>query len=165
MIKECSHAATPRQHLSAGILNVPEVEWQAFGGCPRIPPNSGIHLIVRFLTRDDDAQYLIARAIFEQESVYIPESVLLETAWVLRAVYQFPVPSVVESFRKLLGLPNVHLDDEMKIARVLDWHEQGLDFADAMDLANSQSQATLLTLDEKFISRASGISTCQVKKP
>jgi len=123
------------------------------------------NLIVRFLTRDDDAQYLIARTLFEQESVHIPESVLLETTWVLRAVYQFPAPSVVAGFRKLLGLPNVHVDDETKVARILDWHEQGLDFADAMHLASSQLQATLLTFDEKFISRASGISRCQVKKP
>jgi len=123
------------------------------------------NLIVRFLTRDDEAQYQISRSLFEQKSLYVSESVLLETAWVLRAVYEFSASAVVESLRKLFGLPNVYLDDELKIARILDWHEQGLDFADAMHLANSQSRETLLTFDDKFVRRASGISTCQVKKP
>lgn len=80
-----------------------------------------------------------------ETKLFIPESVLLETEWVLRFTYGFPPPDVASGLQKLLGLANVHVDDAGKLARVLDWHEQGLDFADALHLADSDRLSTLVS--------------------
>ena len=39
------------------------------------------NVLVRLLTGDDPAQAARAAALFAQEHVFIPKSVLLETAW------------------------------------------------------------------------------------
>jgi predicted nucleic acid-binding protein len=84
---------------------------------------------------------------------------------VLRFAYEFSPAEIISTFRKLLGLANVHVDNNSKITKVLEWHEQGLDFADAFHLANSAVLAELITFDSKFVQRAKGKSSCQVRKP
>ena len=123
------------------------------------------NIVVRFLTQDDAAQFKQAAALFSEAEVFIPESVLLETEWVLRFAYEFSPPEIVTGLRKLLGLTNVHIDDARKMARVLDWHEQGLDFADALHLASSDTLLALITFDSKLVRRAKNKSHCQVRKP
>ena len=123
------------------------------------------NIVVRFLTRDDPAQFEQAAALFSETELFIPESVLLETEWVLRFAYGFSSSDVASGLRKLLGLANVHVDDAGKIARVLEWHEQGVDFADALHLAGSDTLLELMTFDSKFVRRANGKSHCQVRKP
>ena len=123
------------------------------------------NIVVRFLTQDDAAQFQQAAELFREAELFIPESVLLETEWVLRFAYGFSPPDIVSGLRKLLGLANVHVNDAGKLARVLDWHEQGLDFADALHLASSDTLLELITFDSKFVQRAKGKSHCQVRKP
>lgn len=123
------------------------------------------NIVVRFLTQDDPIQFKQAVKLFQEADLFIPDSVILETEWVLRFAYTFSPVEIVKAFQKLLGLPNVHVDNQEKIARVLEWHEQGLDFADALHLANSGACAELITFDNKFVQRAKGISGCQVRKP
>lgn len=125
------------------------------------------NIVVRFLTKDDPEQYQQAAQLFHQPELelFIPDSVLLETEWVLRFAYDYPSVEVVIALRKLLGLSNVRIDDTAKIAKVLNWHEQGMDFADALHLANSDTLAELMTFDDKFVRRAKGKSQCQVRKP
>ena len=123
------------------------------------------NIVVRFLTRDDAAQFEQAAGLFSETDLFIPESVLLETEWVLRFAYGFSPPDVVRGLRKLLGLKNVHVEDAGKMARALDWHEQGLDFADALHLAGSDTLSALITFDSKFVQRAKDMSHCRVRKP
>lgn len=39
------------------------------------------NIIVRLLTGDDPAQSAKAKAVFKQESLYVPDTVMLETEW------------------------------------------------------------------------------------
>ena len=55
--------------------------------------------------------------------------------------------------------------DPGKIARALEWHAQGLDFADALHLAKSEILPELITFDSDFIQRAKGKSNCRVQEP
>ena len=123
------------------------------------------NIVVRFLTEDDLLQFKQAAKLFNEAELFIPESVILETEWVLRFAYRFSPAEIISAFRKLLGLPNVHVDNNGKIANVLEWHVQGLDFADAFHLANSAILSELVTFDSKFVQRAKGKSSCQVRKP
>jgi len=89
----------------------------------------------------------------------------LETEWVLRFTYKVEPVEIGEALRKLFGLPNVHLNNAKLVAQSLQWHEAGLDFADAFHLANSQNHTQFYTFDEKFIKRAKGLTTCEVQQP
>jgi predicted nucleic-acid-binding protein len=122
------------------------------------------NILVRFLTRDHGPQYQAARAIMEAGRVFIPESVLLETEWVLRGIYKLPLPEIRRALQGIVGLKNVTLADPEKIARILDWHEAGMDFADAFHLANSGHLESLKTFDKDFVKRAKGRSPCKVSE-
>jgi len=67
--------------------------------------------------------------------------------------------------RMLFGLPNVQLSNPPLIAQVLEWHLDGMDFADALHLANSQQCDELYTFDKKFIKKSEGLTGCDVLAP
>lgn len=123
------------------------------------------NILVRLLTRDDETQYQVSYALFQAEEIFIPDSVLLETAWVLRYAYDFAPAALCTALRKLLGLKNVRLNNPALIAKVLEWHEGGLDFANAMHLSTCQRLPQLKTFDERFIRRAQALSSCVVAQP
>ena len=123
------------------------------------------NIIVRLLTGDDEIQYRASCKLFTEHEIFIADTVILETEWVLRFAYEFDPPAICSAFRKLFGLPNLHLENAQRIAQVIDWHEQGLDFADAFHLALSQQHSILKTFDQQFIKRAEKLSKCAVEKP
>lgn len=122
------------------------------------------NVIVRLLVRDDTVQYEASRKIFADEAIYIADTVVLETEWVLRYAYDFGPNAVCGALRKLFGLPNVHLNNAIRVAQALDWHQKGLDFADAFHLALSQHNPVLKTFDDKFIKRANKLCRCCVER-
>lgn len=123
------------------------------------------NVVVRLLTRDDDSQYQASYALFQRQQIFVPDSVLLELEWVLRHAYGFSVADVCNAFRKLLGLRNVHSNNPPVVVKALDWHEAGLDFADALHLASCQKLPCLKTFDDRFIRRARSLSNCSVERP
>ena len=120
------------------------------------------NVLVRLLVRDDEAQYRSAHALLRHQHIFVPDSVLLETEWVLRFAYDFQPQAVCAALRGILGLKNVSVEDALKTARVLDWHESGLDFADALHLAKSEHLPALKTFDEAFIKGSKTLSGCKV---
>ena len=123
------------------------------------------NLLVRLLTRDDEAQYQKAVAAFGGVEVLIPATVWLETEWVLRYAYGFDVARIAMTFRNVLGLPNVHTPEAGRILTALEWHQQGLDFADALHLASSQDAEVFLTFDQEFVRKANTFGRCHVTQP
>lgn len=124
------------------------------------------NVIVRLLTQDDDTQYQQSLALFESApAIFIPVTVILETEWVLRFAYNFAPPAVCQALRNLLGLPNVQIEHAHLVNLAVQWHEQGLDFADALHLAQSQNCEAFYTFDDRFIKRSSGLADNNVKRP
>ncbi len=123
------------------------------------------NIVVRFLTRDDEPQFKKAVALFKRNDILIPDSVILESEWVLRYAYDFKPTSIREAFKKLFGLPNVHLSNATSIAQAIEWHASGLDFADAIHLSRCQQYDQLFTFDDKFINKSEGLCKCTVLKP
>ena len=123
------------------------------------------NVLVRFLTRDDEAQFKKTVKLFKEPKLFVSESVLLETEWVLRYAYEFSSGAIVQAFRKLLGLPQVSVGNAQKMRQIIDWHEQGLDFADAMHLADCESEgcSELVTFDKRFVKQAKGRGECVVR--
>jgi predicted nucleic-acid-binding protein len=97
--------------------------------------------LVRFLTEDDAQQAARAVRLLKGETeVFVGKTVLLETAWVLRSVYDFSVPDIVAAFQKLGGINSVVFEDAPSVALALHWiQENGLDFADALHLATTHT--------------------------
>ncbi len=46
-------------------------------------------IVVRFLTHDNEDQYPKAYKLFKDRDVFIADTVILETEWVLRFAYNF----------------------------------------------------------------------------
>lgn len=58
------------------------------------------NLLVRTVVADDAGQVAIVQRLIMQDSIFISRTVLLETEWVLRAVY---MKSCVERYLGFLG--------------------------------------------------------------
>jgi predicted nucleic-acid-binding protein len=76
------------------------------------------NVVVRLLTADDPKQSAAAKSLFQRQPVWIAKTVLLETGWVLRSLYAYEESVIREAFLKLLGLNNVHVEDEPSVAAV-----------------------------------------------
>jgi predicted nucleic-acid-binding protein len=90
--------------------------------------------------------------VFEDHRVLVTESVLLESEWVLRAVYGFSRDEISRALRALLALPSVTVDERMLVMQVLEWFDEGFDFADALHYARSAG-LEMKTFDRKFLNR------------
>jgi predicted nucleic-acid-binding protein len=123
------------------------------------------NIVVRLLAKDDMDQFHRSSEIFSTQEVFIPDTVILETEWVLRYAYGFEPRQINDAFRKLFGLANVYLRDATEVALAIEWYENGFDFADALHLAKSQHCQKMLTFDRRFVNRSKQITTCPVRVP
>lgn len=112
------------------------------------------NVVVRFLVSDDPGQSRRARRLLDDEDVRVSATVLLETEWVLRALYGHGPKKIHESFRRLLGLPRVLADEPERVARALQWYGSGLEFADALHLACAPAGGSFATFDARLARRA-----------
>ena len=96
------------------------------------------NVLVRFLVRDDEAQFekarkLIKRQVAAGRRVFVSQLVLLETAWVLRSRYGLPKNLIIEAISGLLDATDVRLEDEPAIEEALFiWKDTTADFADCL---------------------------------
>jgi len=123
------------------------------------------NIIIRFLTHDDNQQYKKAFSIFNSYEIFISDTVILETEWVLRFAYNYSTEEICSAFINLFGLKNIHLSNPSFIAQAIEWHKQGVDFSDAMHLTQCQQFETLYTFDKKFASKANDLTSCSVILP
>lgn len=96
------------------------------------------NVLVRFLVRDDLAQFEKARNLIHQEvyagnRVVINQLVLLETEWVLRSRYRLTKQQMMETISALLDAPDVQFEDEPAVEEALYvWRDTRADFADCL---------------------------------
>jgi len=96
------------------------------------------NVLVRFLVRDDEAQFEKARKLIKREvaagsRVFVSQLVLLETEWVLRSRYSLPKNLIVQAISGLLDAADVRFEDETAIEEALFiWKDKTADFADCL---------------------------------
>ena len=96
------------------------------------------NVLVRFLVRDDEAQFEKARKLIKREvaagsRVFVSQLVLLETEWVLRSRYSLPKNLIIEAISGLLDAADVRFEDEPAIEEALFiWKDTTADFADCL---------------------------------
>src|ERR1700719_4373160 len=103
------------------------------------------NVLVRLLSGDDPKQEAAARSLFASEQIWIAKTVLLETGWVLRSLYGFDESAIRVAFTKLLGLKNVHAEDESSVAAALALTAHGIELADAMHLSSRPPEAVFVS--------------------
>lgn len=121
------------------------------------------NLIVRYLTGDHPQQAAQARQLIDGAEVFIATTVLLETEWVLRSVYNHPADQLAKALRAFAGLPHVTIEDPATAARALDWMEAGMDFADALHLAKAEGCEAFITFDQRFARAANKLGAVKVR--
>ena len=123
------------------------------------------NVVVRLLTGDDPKQAAAAKSLFQRQPVWIAKTVLLETAWVLRCLYGYEESAIRQAFIRLLGLKNVHVEDEPSVAAALALTAQGIDLADALHLSSRPPGAVFASFDRSFVRRAKRASVAGVSVP
>jgi len=117
------------------------------------------NILARFYVDDPGDQEAakqrpIARQILtERPSLFVPLTVVLELEWVLRAFYRFRREQIVRVLEHLLGLANVNTEASERIAAALPLTADGMDFADALQLAASDHCKALYTFDDRRFAR------------
>lgn len=115
------------------------------------------NVLVRFLVRDDEAQFektrrVIRREVGAAEDVFVSLMVLMEAEWVLRSCYSLQKPEIMEAISGLLDATEVQLEDEPAVEETLfTWKDSAADFADCLIGAHNRRlgcRATA-TFDEK----------------
>ena len=123
------------------------------------------NLLVRLLTKDDPNQAKRAAKIIESDVIFIPKTVMLETEWVLRHAYEINKDAIMIGFQKIMGLPNVRVEDQQTVFQAISWYKSGLDFADALHLASSMKADGFVTFDKAFIKQARKLISFDITMP
>lgn len=123
------------------------------------------NVVVRYLTGDHPKQSAKARALIDGHDVFVCTTVLLETEWVLRSVYDFPSTQVCKALRAFAGLARVSLEDPVLAASALDRMADGMDFADALHLGQAEGCDAFVTFDRRLLKTASAAGAGTVRAP
>ena len=112
------------------------------------------NIVVRLVLRDEPDQLVRARALLEAEPCWVSETVLLETAWVLRSQGGLSQLEIARQLRLLLDLPTVTVIDEAAVRAALGDADAGMDLADAFHRAFAGPATRLVTFDRRFADTA-----------
>jgi predicted nucleic-acid-binding protein len=116
------------------------------------------NVLARALVDDGSDQALRSRTLLSERDIFVPNSVLLETEWLLRSVLKFDRNQINDTFATLIASVNIHFADRKGIGDVVAWHRKGLDFADAMHLHASRECKGLASFDAALQRGASKIT-------
>lgn len=108
------------------------------------------NILARYILNDDPEQEPRARALIDGEDCLVPDTVLLELAWVLRGPAGGDKRLIVRQLRTLLGLPTLHVAQPEAIRDALDDADAGMDIADAFHRVLSPGAERLATFDRPF---------------
>jgi predicted nucleic acid-binding protein len=121
------------------------------------------NIVVRYIAGDGGDEFTRAIDIIENNRVSIALTVMLETEWVLRDVYEIPRGDVLSAFAKLFGLPTVSIVEPGVLRKAMTLAGSGLDFADALHVAQVGERDTFVTFDKALAKRASRRGDSAVK--
>ena len=113
------------------------------------------NILARYLLDDEPAQARAARRLLADAKAeyWIPVTVVLELAWVLRKS-DAPRAVIMDRVRGLLSLRNVRAQNADLVFQALGWAGQGMDLADALHLVLSGKAERFTTFDEALVKQA-----------
>ena len=123
------------------------------------------NVALRLIVRDDPEQFERATRLVATRPCFVADTVLLETAWMLRSVFGTDRIRIHAALAGIVGLENVFVADTERVRLALQWFSEGLDFADALHLAGSQHTSGFISFDRRMMRRARGKGICPVTEP
>jgi predicted nucleic-acid-binding protein len=112
------------------------------------------NVVVRYLVKDDGAQLARAAEIVERGPIFVSPTVILECEWVLRSFYGFSRRAIIGALEGFCGAPSVNVGEAAAVSRAFRLAERGLDFADALHLAQAQGCDAFVTFDKDLVKKA-----------
>jgi predicted nucleic-acid-binding protein len=115
------------------------------------------NILVRFLVRDDERQSkavyrLFKRAESEKSVFFVPLLVILETIWILGAVYQIARADILDAINDILYLPILKFEAQPALKRFLiEAQAKNADLADVLICCSAKLAGceTVLSFDKK----------------
>ncbi len=115
------------------------------------------NVLVRYLVQDDEEQLRAVLALLLKKGAvfFVPDLVLVETDWVLSALYGWTPEEVAESFGRLLTVHNLVFEDEGRLREALRAMRRGADLSDELivDCCRNQGCRSLATFDKGMAKR------------
>ena len=113
------------------------------------------NILARYLLDDEPVQARAARRLLADAKAeyWIPVTVVLELAWVLRKA-DAPRAVIMVRVRGLLSLRNVRAQNADLVFQALGWAAQGMDLADTLHLALSGKADRFVSFDEALVKQA-----------
>ena len=113
------------------------------------------NVILRFLTREPEAQFKSARALFERGGLFISSPVVFVVFFTLTGtILALSDEDALTALEALFSLPGVSVQEAGAFEAAIAHARQGLPFKDACVLAFSREADELVTFDRLFAKRA-----------
>jgi predicted nucleic acid-binding protein len=114
------------------------------------------NIILRFFLKDDDDQFLKARAFIQKlelgkEEAFLTDIVFAEVVWVLNKVYEIHRSEISEKFTKLINYRGVKtfFPKELYPEALKLYAKHSMDIQDILlALLSRQTKATIITFDK-----------------
>ena len=124
------------------------------------------NVILRLLTREPEAQFKSAKALFERGGLFISSPVVFEVFFTLTGtILAFSDEDALNALEALFSLPEVLVQDVATFEAAIGHARQGLPFKDACVLAFSREADELVTFDRQFAKRAEKLGLHPAVKP
>lgn len=117
---------------------------------------------------DEEAQKqqkIAKKVLLSNEQNYVSLTVILEFVWVMKHFYGLSKEEIYQVLQQLCRLPNVLVASEKKLHNALSLFMQGMDFADALHLAQATHCEKFYTFDKKFIKKSRLNTTITAELP
>lgn len=117
------------------------------------------NIILRYLLNDNEKLNKVATNIMENNDIFIPTEVIVETSYVLKKVYHVEKEKIYEVVKELLNFENIHFQnsDTIKLAFKV-YFERNFDIVDCLLYAYCKNENyVIVTLDEKLRKFIEGI--------
>lgn len=105
------------------------------------------NIVVRYLVGDDPVQFRLASKLIENNEIFVPLTVIIESEWVLRASYRFTKSRIQDALQSFLGLPRVTIQHSESVSWALQLMLRNIDLADALHLAQCRNCDEFFTFD------------------
>ena len=120
------------------------------------------NILVRYLAQDDEEQSrrVLAMLLKKGAKFFAGDLVLVETRWVLRALYAWTDAEVADAFARLLTIHNLEFEDESRLRSAIRAMRSGSDFPDELivDRCRERGCNEIATFDKEMIKRHQGFA-------
>ena len=107
--------------------------------------------ILRYLIRDNEEMFTIAKEVIGNQHCLILESVLAEVVYVLKGVYKIDTPTIAEILSQFISLDNISMHENISIfLTALELYQtKNLDFVDCC-LCARKDRYEIKSFDKKL---------------